>query len=336
MEDLYFSLNETMPVLLEMLFGAFLHKAGLLSDRFTDDLNKFVFKIALPMQLFHELAVQDFASAWDGRYVLFCFLATLLSIAIVSLLSPLIVKTKAERGEFIQAAYRSSAALLGVAFLQNMYGEGNTGMGPLMILGAVPLYNIFAVIVLMVTAEHSADDAAGRKKDSSLARKTFIGVITNPILDSILIGLIWSLLRIPTPKILFTSINNIGKTASPLGLIAMGSAFRFQSAREQFRPGLIAALIKLVGLEAVFLPLAVLMGFQKQQLASITIMLGSATTVTCFIMARNMNHKGDLTSVSVMLTTFGCAFTLTFWFWLLRSMHLSEANLNIPPHFPYI
>ena len=224
MEDLYFSLNETMPVLLEMLFGAFLHKAGLLSDRFTDDLNKFVFKIALPMQLFHELAVQDFASAWDGRYVLFCFLATLLSIAIVSLLSSLIVKTKAERGEFIQAAYRSSAALLGVAFLQNMYGEGNTGMGPLMILGAVPLYNIFAVIVLMVTAEHSADDAAGRKKDSSLARKTFIGVITNPILDSILIGLIWSLLRIPTPKILFTSINNIGKTASPLGLIAMGSA----------------------------------------------------------------------------------------------------------------
>lgn len=322
MDDLIFSLNATMPVLLEMLFGAFLHKAGLMSERFTDDLNKFVFQIALPMHLFYELAVQDFASAWDGRYVLFCFIATLASIAIVSLLSPLIVRTKAERGEFIQAAYRSSAALLGVAFLQNMYGEGNTAMGPLMILGAVPLYNIFAVIVLMVTAEPSAEDQAGSADSRALAKKTFIGVITNPILDSILIGLVWSLLRIPTPQILFTAINNVGRTASPLGLIAMGSAFRLGSAKEQFRPGLIAALIKLVGLEAVFLPIAVLFGFRGQQLVSIAIMLGSATTVTCYVMARNMNHKGDLTSVAVMLTTFGCAFSLTFWFWLLRSLNL--------------
>ena len=45
------------------------------------------------------------------------------------------------RGEFIQAAYRSSAALLGIAFIQNIYGDA--GMAPLMIIGSVPLYNVW-------------------------------------------------------------------------------------------------------------------------------------------------------------------------------------------------
>ena len=52
------------------------------------------------------------------------------------------------RGEFIQAAYRSSAALLGIAFIQNIYG--NAGMAPLMIIGSVPLYNMMAVVILSV------------------------------------------------------------------------------------------------------------------------------------------------------------------------------------------
>ena len=57
-------------------------------------------------------------------------------------------KDRAIRGEFIQASYRSSAALLGIAFIQNIYGSA--GMGPLMIIGSVPLYNMMAVVVLSV------------------------------------------------------------------------------------------------------------------------------------------------------------------------------------------
>jgi predicted permease len=49
-------------------------------------------------------------------------------------------------------------------------------------------------------------------------------------------------------------------------------------------------------------------------------MLGSATTVSCYVMARNMGHEGVLTSSVVMITTFGCSFSLTFWLFLLKTM----------------
>ena len=104
------------------------------------------------MLVFEDLADQDFRGTWNGKFVLFCFLATIISIGVISLFSVLCVKDKGKRGEFIQGAYRSSAALLGLAFIHNIYGDASTGMGPLMILGSVPLYNIFAVIILIFTA----------------------------------------------------------------------------------------------------------------------------------------------------------------------------------------
>ena len=81
-------------------------------------------------------------------------------------------------------------------------------------------------------------------------------------------------------------------------------------------------MIKLVGLAALFLPIAVSMGFTQEKLVAILVMLGSATTVSCFVMAKNMGHEGTLTSSAVMLTTLGSAFTLTGWLFLLRSMGL--------------
>ena len=73
---------------------------------------------------------------------------------------------------------------------------------------------------------------------------------------------------------------------------------------------------------AVFLPVAVMLGFRQEELIAILVMLGSATTVSSYVMARNMGHEGVLASSIVMLTTFFSGFTLTFWLYLLRSMGL--------------
>ena len=64
------------------------------------------------------------------------------------------------------------------------------------------------------------------------------------------------------------------------------------------------------------------MGFRKEELVAILVMLGSATTVSSFVMAKNMGHEGTLTSSTVMLTTLFSAFTLTGWLYILRSFAL--------------
>ena len=226
------------------------------------------------------------------------------------------VKTPSRRGEFLQGSYRSSAALLGIAFIHSIYGESSSGMAPLMILGSVPLYNIFAVIILTLTAPDDGEKATGK---GELVRKTALGIVKNPIIIGILAGMLWSVLRIPIPKVMDTVVGDIGALATPLGLMSMGATFDFKKAMDNIKPALVASFIKLFLLVMIFMPIAVSLGFVGEQIVAILVMLGSATTVSCFIMAKNMGHEGTLSSSIVMFTTFMCSFSLTFWLFVLKT-----------------
>ena len=77
-------------------------------------------------------------------------------------------------------------------------------------------------------------------------------------------------------------------------------------------------MIKLVGLSAIFLPLAIWFGFRDQKLLALIIMLGSPTTPTAYIMAKNMDGDEVLSSSIIVLTTLLSSVTLTFWIFLMR------------------
>lgn len=313
MENLIFSLNATIPIFLMMLLGMLFRKLGWMDEVFAAKMNKFVFLVPLPVLLFEQLATVDFSEVWDIKFILFCFVVTSISITISTLIS-LLWKDRSIKGEFIQATYRSSAALLGIAFIQNIYGTA--GMAPLMIIGSVPLYNIMAVVVLSVFKP------GNNSFDKALVKKTLKGIATNPIIIGIVAGFVWSALKLPMPSILHKTVSSIGATATPMGLMSMGATFEMKKATSKMKPTLVAVFMKLVGFCAIFLPMAALLGFRNEEMIAILVMLGSATTVSCFVMARNMGHEGTLSSGVIMMTTLLSAFTLTMWLDVLRSFGL--------------
>lgn len=313
-ENLSFSLNATMPVFLMMVLGYVLHqKTRLLNDSFAGYLNTFVFRVALPVQLFQNLSQSDFHTVWDSKAVLFCFVVSLLSILLMLALSVLL-KDKSIRAEFVQAGYRGSQALLGAALMQNIYGE--TGPLALILIGAVPLYNVAAVVLLTLMAPD------GGHLDRRTWGKTFRGILTNPIILGIAAGLLWSLLKIPQPVILKRAISSLAATATPMGLIALGASIDPRKAAGCWKPTLVCSLFKLVIFTALFLPAAVWLGWRGEVLVAMLVMMASPTTVSCFSMACSMGHEGTLSSGAVMLTTLCSAFSFTGWLYLLKTLAL--------------
>ena len=313
MENLIFSLNATVPIFLLMALGFLFRKLGWIDEVFASKMNQFVFLVPLPILVFEDLATVDFQEVWNLKFVLFCFFVTFASIALAAGIS-FLWKDREIRGEFIQASYRSSAALLGIAFIRNIYGDA--GLAPLMIIGSMPLYNIMAVVVL------SFFQPERRKLDKELWKKTLKGIVTNPIIIGIAAGLLWSALRIPMPYIIGKTVSNVGAVATPLGLMALGASFDVQKTIGKIKPVTAACVLKFVDFTTVFLPLALMLGFRREELIAILVMLGSATTVSCYVMAKNMGHEGTVTSGVVMLTTVFSAFTLTGWLFLLKSRGL--------------
>ncbi len=308
MENLVFSLNATLPVFLVMVAGGVLGRLGFLPPAFCKAADKLTFKITLPVMLFLDMAGVDMRRDFEPRFVLFCAGATLAGILGIWGLAKLLMRDKAVVGEFVQAAYRSSAAVLGVAFIQNIYGEA--GMAPLMILGSVPLFNIFAVLILMLESP---------KRQAPRPGQLLRGVVTNPILLGIAAGTVFSLLPVELPVIAEKTLTSLSSLTTPLALLSIGAGFEGAKAIQKAGPTVVAALLKTVGLSLVFIPCAVALGFRQQELVALLIMLGSPTTPSAYVMAKNMGHEGVLTASAVALTTLLSALTLTGWIFVLRS-----------------
>ena len=310
MEHLIFSLNATIPIFLTMVMGYLFKQCRMIDEPFVKVLNKFNFQVTLPVMLFEDLAGADFASVWDGKYVLFCFCVTFVSIFAIWGISSLFLKEKDMVGEFTQGCYRSSAAVLGLAFIQNIYGTSL--MAPLMIIGTVPLYNVMAVVILSFTGpgEH--------KLNKEGLKKSIVGIAKNPIIISIVLGIAVSLMHVEFPYIVDKTIHNFSVIASPLALIGLGAGFEGRKAVKKIRLTAVCTAVKLLLLPALFLPFALWMGFTGEMLVAILVMLGSATTPSCYIMAKNMGHEGVLTSGTVVATTFFSSVSLTFWIFMLK------------------
>ena len=312
-ENILFSLNSTLPLFFVMVLGYVLYQKKFLSDGFVAGANKFVFYVALPVQLFRDLGSTDVRATFDGAYVLFCFAVTLGSILTLWALAKLCLKNKSLVGEFVQVCYRSSAAILGSAFLQSIYGDAS--MSSLMILGSVPLYNVMAVVILTL----ESPDAAQTGSMAAKLKKSIRGIATNPILLGIAAGFAWSLLGLPMPAMLNKTLSNVAGLTSPLALLVIGAGFKGRKALGYLRPTAAATVVKLMLLPALFLPLAVHFGFTDEKLVALLVMLGSISTPACYVMAKQMGHEGVLTGSVCVTTTLFSAFSLTFWLFVLRS-----------------
>lgn len=312
MENLIFALNATIPLFIMIALGYFLKKINILSDGFLKSANTFNFKVTLPVLLFTDLATTDFKSTFDLKFFLFCAIATTITFVGIWMFGRIFIKKNInDIGEFVQASYRSSAAVMGIALIQNLYGDAS--IGGMMVLGCVPLYNIFAVIIL---EKYSPDNT---KSNAGLG-KTLLSIAKNPIIIGVVAGLVSSLIGIEYPVIIDSSLNFVARCATPLALICIGGAFNLKNALKSAKLSVLAACIKIVIIPIIFTIAAILLGFQQEKLVGIFVMLAAPTTPSTFIMAKQFGYDGTITSSSVVLTTLFSSITMTIFVYTLRTM----------------
>ena len=278
------------------------------------------------MLLFKDIATADIRSDFNLTFVLFCMITTTIMFLAIWGLSYIFIKDKTQVGAFAQASARGSAAVLGIAFINNIYG--NSRMAPLMIVSAVPLYNILSVIILTFSADMGKEaqknkltDNVSNSKGSNI-KKACINVVKNPIIIGIFLGLPFSIFGISIPPIPLKAVTSIAQTATPIALLVVGAGFEGAKAIKKIKLTAVATFIKLVLLPLIFFPFAIAFGFRGSELVAILVMLGSPPTVTCYIMAKYMGYDEVLSSSLVVMATLLSSVTLTGWIFVLKVMGL--------------
>lgn len=308
-DHFFFSLSATVPVFAVMVLGHLLRRAGLLTHEFCRVSNRLVFTAALPAMLFRQIAVLRPDQIADGRFLLFTAAASVLYPLLVWLPARRLLPDKGEVGAFTQGAFRGNTALLGAVLMESICGS--LTYAPLIVLAGVPISNAFSVIILSL-------EAGGDRPDRAALQRALAGVIKNPLIIGILLGLPFAFFRIPIPAAADKGLALLANMASPLALLVIGAEFRADAAVKKLRSTVCAGLIKLLLLPALTIFAAAALGFRGEAMVAVLVFSGTPTAVASYIMAENMHNDGVLANGIVAFTTLLSAVTVTGWIFLLR------------------
>ncbi len=316
MDNLLYSLQSVVPLFVLILMGYLLRRFKIINDAFVDVGTKIGFKMALPVLLFQQVSAADLNTAFNPNLVLFAVLSILMVIGLLCLLVPIFVKGNAQRGAIIQAIYRGNFAILGVPLAINMFGEAGAAPTSLLLPFTVPIYNATAVIILTVF------DPAFEGKKTIPVKKILKGIITNPLIIGIVLGLPFSVFNIEIPVLIDKSLDNLSSLATPLSLLCLGAQFTFKAAKDNLKLSVLATMLKQIIIPTVVLAIAALLGFRGGELGAIFILFMAPTAISSYIMAKNMHSDDQLAAQILILTTLTSCLTLTAGIFLLRSIGL--------------
>ena len=325
LENIVFSATAVLPLIILIFFGTFLKSQKKLftnPEDFFNQLEKFVFNIALPVYIFSQIAQAEIDKDFDAGLVLYCVCAIILSCAAMIIITPFFIKSKKVRGAYIHGICRPNFVLLGVPLISNLTDEAGAAAAVLVLPFMVPLFNILGTVILASHADKDAGDGAGGAAILNSTKKILTEIVKNPLIRAIIIGLPFMLFGIEIPDVIQRSINHIRNTSTPLALISLGAGVYLQAFKSKITLPLTASIIKMLVCPVIFVAAAVLIGFRGETLAVIYVLGAAPTAVVSYIMAKNMHSDAELARQIVTFTTLMCPVTIFLGSLILKSTGL--------------
>ena len=306
------ALSISAPTFAWVLAGLALRRVGFLSETLITQVSQLAFRFGLPAMLFAGAARIDYSTIGSARYLLAGALATLLTLVGAWLYSHWRGHLQAQRGIFVQAAFRSNLASVGLALAVAAYGERGPVIAALPVAVLTTLYNVLAVWVLNSTLGTGASIAA-----------LVGGIVRNPLIIGIAAGVIVALSGLPVPEFVATVGTGLSTFFLPVMLLCIGGAMQLSSLRNTGLLTWEATVWRLCIGPALAVVLALLMGVRGEQLGVLFLLMSSPVAAASFVMVVAARGDGALAANIVVLTTLLSVVTVTAGFFLLSLFSLA-------------
>lgn len=296
-----------------ILLGFLLKKIGIINENFVAITSKFVFNVSLPAFIFMKISALDLTAALDIEQIIFIYAGTLLVYLVIWIISSLFIKDGRDLSVFVQGAYRSNFAIVGLAIIANLFGDEGLGKASLILAFLLPVYNVLAVVILTVPM---------RKIRKLNLRSTVYEVMFNPLIVAVIISLPFSYFKLELPSMLFTTGNFLSDVALPLALIGIGGSLNIENIKRASTLAFSSSIIKLIVVPVVLTLFAYLFGYRSMDLGIMFILFACPTAIVSFIMAEAMGCNSKLAGNIVVISTIGSVITISAAIIFLKSVGL--------------
>ena len=329
------AVNAVMPIILLILLGYLLKRAGFLTKEFLKIGNKLVFNVCLPCMLFVNVYEIDSFSSINWDIVIYCVL--MLHILFVLGLATAVATTRVpeRRGVILQCTFRSNFAIIGLSLAGALGGEEAVSVAAIVSAFTVPAFNILAVIALSMFM--------GEKGGKSSVKRVLLNIVKNPLIISVALGLVSLVLRslqeslfgtvifrLDTNfKFFYRAVDNLKSIASPFALLVLGGQFEFSAVRGLMKEIVVSTVWRIIIAPLLGIGCAILLSANTGLLScgvneypALVAMFGSPVAVSSAIMAGSMKNDEQLATQLVVWTSLLSIVTIFITVCLLMGMGL--------------
>lgn len=286
---------QTLPFFMVIALGYGAGRSGFFSAEATAWLTKFVFYFALSAMLLRFSANLSLHEIFDPAFVL----AYLSGSAVIYLLATGVAlirgRPAAEAAIEAQCAVIGNVGFLGIPMLAMLMGEA--AIASVMMVLAVDLIVFGALIVIIVTGTRD-----GRMRPAVLGTVA-LGLLKNPMIVSIVVGLAWSASRLPIPGPVNEFLIILGGAATPGALFAIGASLAGKSAERPYVAGWLT-LCKLV-LHPAAVAIAALLVFDVPAYTAAVMVAAASLPVAgnVYMLAQHYGVAPQRVSTSILIST---------------------------------
>ena len=328
------AINAILPIILLIALGYFLKRIRFLSGDFLKIGNKLVFRALLPVMLFMNIYDSNWSAfRWD--IILYALIA--ISVIFCLGLATCILTTKRadRRGVILQCTFRSNFAIIGTSLAASLAGGSTTAGVTVALLQAfsIPMFNILAVISLSIFTDKPTEEegVTAEKDEKHSVKGILLGIVKNPLIIGVVIGLIFLGLRSAEVAIfgdevftvkkhitfLYSALNQLKAVASPFALIILGGQFEFSAVKGMYKEIIVGTAWRIVLAPLIGIGVAVLLSkytsilpLGVNEYPALVALFASPVAVSSAIMASEMKGDEQLATQLVVWTSVGSIITI--------------------------
>lgn len=292
----------TLPFFALIGLGYVAGRTGFFSKDANAALTKFVFYFALSAMLFRFASNLSLAELLDWNYMAAYLLATLTIYTGAALFA--IFRGEGFEASVIEAqsSVIGNMGWMGLAMLPILLGP--EAVGPVMLVLIVDLV-FFGPLVVMLIVGHREG-----RISLNLFRTLGLGLIKNPMVVSIVSGLIWAALAWPVPLLLNRFMEVLAGASTPGALFAIGASMAFVTAKTMRIPTLLS--VNKLLLHPAMVAVSAIWIFALDPFASAVMIACAAMPVAgnVYMIANHYGIDTDRVSVAILISTAASVLTI--------------------------
>lgn len=296
-------LLKTLPFFALIGVGYWAGRVRFFTPEATAYLTKFVFYFALSAMLFRFAANLSLGQIYSTPFVL----AYLLGCGIVYALATVVARLRRvsveEAAVEAQCAVIGNTGFLGIPMFVVLLGP--QAAGPMLMTLAIDLIVFSSLITLIITGMRQG------RMSWAVFRALGMGLLKNPMIVSMVLGLLWSSSGVPVPGPLNEFLALLGAAATPGALFAIGASLATKSA-ERMEVAAWLSFCKLV-LHPAAVAFAALVVFEVEREAAGVMIAASALPVAgnVYILAQHYGVAPQRVSATILISTAISILTIT-------------------------